>query len=102
MDLIVRQLTTLPLESSEVEIVERKGLGHPDTICDALAEELSIALCHFYQERFGLLLHHNIGDKLRLKASCQVGNGDKSRRGLARFGRIDLTIPKSRFLGEVR
>ena len=65
MDLIVRPLTTLPLESSEVEIVERKGLGHPDTICDALAEQLSIALCHFYQERFGLLLHHNV-DKVLL------------------------------------
>ena len=48
MDLIVRPLTTLAIESSEVEIVERKGLGHPDTICDALAEQLSVALCHFY------------------------------------------------------
>ncbi len=65
MDLIVRPLKTLSLESSEVEIVERKGLGHPDTICDALAEQLSIALCHFYQERFGLLLHHNV-DKVLL------------------------------------
>lgn len=65
MDLIIRPLTTLPSESSEVEIVERKGLGHPDTICDALAEQLSIALCHFYQERFGLLLHHNV-DKVLL------------------------------------
>ena len=65
MDLIVRPLTTLPIESSEVEIVERKGLGHPDTICDALAEQLSMALCHFYQERFGLLLHHNV-DKVLL------------------------------------
>ena len=65
MDLIIRPLTTLPIESSEVEIVERKGLGHPDTICDALAEQLSIALCYFYQERFGLLLHHNV-DKVLL------------------------------------
>ena len=65
MDLIVRPLATLPIESSEVEIVERKGLGHPDTICDALAEQLSIALCNFYQERFGLLLHHNV-DKVLL------------------------------------
>ncbi|MDJ0593229.1 MAG: methionine adenosyltransferase [Pleurocapsa sp. MO_226.B13] len=65
MDLIVRLLTTLAIESSEVEIVERKGLGHPDTICDALAEQLSLALCHFYQERFGLLLHHNV-DKVLL------------------------------------
>jgi S-adenosylmethionine synthetase len=70
VDLIIRPLKTLPTESSEVEIVERKGLGHPDTICDALAEQLSIALCHFYQERFyqerfGLLLHHNV-DKVLL------------------------------------
>jgi S-adenosylmethionine synthetase len=65
VNLIVRPLTTLPIESSEVEIVERKGLGHPDTICDALAEQLSVALCHFYQERFGLLLHHNV-DKVLL------------------------------------
>ena len=42
------------------------------------------------------------GDKLRLYVSCQVGNADKLRGGLARFGREDLTIPKSRFLGAVR
>jgi S-adenosylmethionine synthetase len=47
-----------------LEIVERKGLGHPDTICDALAEELSRALCHFYLERFGLILHHNVDKAL--------------------------------------
>ena len=44
----------------EVEIVERKGLGHPDTICDALAENLSLALSRFYLERFGAILHHNV------------------------------------------
>jgi len=27
-----------------VEIVERKGIGHPDTLCDRAAAELSIAL----------------------------------------------------------
>jgi S-adenosylmethionine synthetase len=36
-----------------VEIVERKGLGHPDTICDALAENLSHNLCREYRRRFG-------------------------------------------------
>jgi S-adenosylmethionine synthetase len=35
-----------PLQTTdEVEIVERKGVGHPDTICDALAEALSRNLC---------------------------------------------------------
>lgn len=48
-----------------VEIVERKGIGHPDTICDALAEELSRGLCKFYLERFGVILHHNV-DKVLL------------------------------------
>lgn len=48
-----------------VEIVERKGLGHPDTICDALAEEFSRALCRVYRDRFGVILHHNV-DKVLL------------------------------------
>ena len=40
-----------------------------------------------------------IGDKLSLKAFCQGGLGDRLRGGLARFGRVYLTIPKSRFSG---
>jgi len=46
------------------EIVERKGLGHPDTICDALAENLSRALSRFYLGRFGAILHHNVDKAL--------------------------------------
>lgn len=47
-----------------LEIVERKGLGHPDTICDALAETVSRALSRFYIERCGLILHHNVDKAL--------------------------------------
>lgn len=32
----------------EVEIVGRKGLGHPDTICDAVMERISQALSKPY------------------------------------------------------
>jgi hypothetical protein len=42
------------------------------------------------------------GDKSCLTTGCQAGLGDKSRGGLARFGRGDLTIPKSRFSGAVK
>ena len=49
------------------EIVERKGLGHPDTICDCLAERFGIALSRYYLEHFGLVLHHNV-DKALLSA----------------------------------
>lgn len=50
-----------------VEIVERKGMGHPDTICDMLSEQLSVALSKYYLEHFGLVLHHNV-DKALLAA----------------------------------
>ena len=63
--------------ANEVEIVERKGIGHPDTICDALAETLSRNLCQEYQRRFGEILHHNV-DKALLcggRAAAAFGGG---------------------------
>lgn len=63
--LILSALDASALAAQPVDIVERKGIGHPDTICDALAEELSRALCRFYLERFGLVMHHNV-DKVLL------------------------------------
>jgi S-adenosylmethionine synthetase len=56
--------------SSEVEVVERKGLGHPDTICDALADNLSRNLCQIYQERCGEILHHNVDKALLIGGSA--------------------------------
>ena len=43
-----------------VEMVERKGRGHPDTFCDAVAEALSFSLSRAYHERCGAVLHHNV------------------------------------------
>ncbi|MGQ9468690.1 MAG: methionine adenosyltransferase [Nitrososphaerales archaeon] len=47
----------------EIEIVERKGIGHPDTLADALAENLSVAYSNYTLQHFGVVLHHNF-DKL--------------------------------------
>ncbi|MEF8908552.1 MAG: methionine adenosyltransferase, partial [Haloarculaceae archaeon] len=43
----------------EIEVVERKGLGHPDSICDGVAESVSRALARTYLDRFGTVLHFN-------------------------------------------
>ncbi|MEM4680873.1 MAG: methionine adenosyltransferase [Acidilobaceae archaeon] len=62
----------------EVEIVERKGFGHPDHICDAFSEAVSIALSRYYIERFGRILHHNV-DKVLLvggQAKPRFGGGE--------------------------
>ena len=56
-----------PVENREVELVERKGLGHPDSICDGIAEKVSRALSREYRERFGHILHHNT-DEVQLVA----------------------------------
>ena len=39
--------------------MERKGIGHPDSVADGLAEEVSRALCKMYIDRYGRVLHHN-------------------------------------------
>jgi S-adenosylmethionine synthetase len=70
-------ITPLETDDQAIEIVERKGLGHPDTICDALAEVLSRNLCREYRSRFGEILHHNV-DKALLcggQAMAEFGGG---------------------------
>lgn len=54
-----------------VEIVERKGLGHPDTLCDMLSEQLSLALSRHYSNEFGLVLHHNVDKSLLVAGSAE-------------------------------
>ena len=48
-----------PVHKQEVELVERKGIGHPDSICDGIAEAVSRALSREYVKRCGRILHHN-------------------------------------------
>ncbi len=74
-------VTALPLPSPgslPFEIVERKGLGHPDTICDALVENLSTGLGRVYVERFGTILHHNLDKALLVGGAARpaFGGGD--------------------------
>ena len=59
-DIFVERLSGLSVAERKVEIVERKGIGHPDSICDAIMEEVSLALSREYMNRFGVILHHNI------------------------------------------
>ena len=62
----ITQANFLPIEKSEFpEIVERKGVGHPDSVCDAVADACSRALCVYYLEHFGRIYHHNV-DKAAL------------------------------------
>jgi S-adenosylmethionine synthetase len=74
---LVRSEARLP-DEERIAIVECKGQGHPDTICDSLAEELSLELSRFYLEHAGGVLHHNV-DKVLLAAGAsrpRFGGGE--------------------------
>src|SRR3989449_2836372 len=58
-NIYVEELIHTPIEQQSSEIVERKGIGHPDSIADGLAEIVSRALSKMYLQRFGRILHHN-------------------------------------------
>jgi len=75
---VVEKLGAKPLEKQSVEIVERKGRGHPDYIADAVSESISRELCKFYKENFGVILHHNVDKGLVVggKASPKFGGGE--------------------------
>ncbi|HLB71176.1 MAG TPA: methionine adenosyltransferase [Candidatus Methanoperedens sp.] len=55
----IEKLTQTPIEKQEIEIVERKGVGHPDSMADGFAEAVSRALCNEYIKKCGTVLHHN-------------------------------------------
>ncbi|MCX7967510.1 MAG: methionine adenosyltransferase [Armatimonadetes bacterium] len=65
----------LLVEEMSVEIVERKGKGHPDSLCDGAAEELSVALCEFYRKEVGHILHHNVDKAVLVGGSSKVNFG---------------------------
>ncbi|NYT05008.1 MAG: methionine adenosyltransferase [Methanomicrobiales archaeon] len=55
----VETLQQVPIEKQHIELVERKGIGHPDSLADGIAESISRALSRAYIEECGAVLHHN-------------------------------------------
>ena len=58
-NIIAEVIHETPIEKQHIEIVERKGIGHPDSIADGIAEEVSRNLCRMYIKEFDRILHHN-------------------------------------------
>lgn len=71
-DILIEELKQEPLEKQTLEIVERKGLGHPDSICDAILDRVSIELSAEYLKRFGAILHHNVDKSLLVAGEVET------------------------------
>ncbi|MBI2015729.1 MAG: methionine adenosyltransferase [Candidatus Rokubacteria bacterium] len=72
-----------------MELVERKGLGHPDTICDSLAEAVAVALNRMYLDELGAIPHYNVDKALLVAGQCAKG-----------FGWGKITRPMELILGD--
>lgn len=72
-NIILEELRQAPVAEQRVELVERKGTGHPDSICDAVMEQISVALCGEYLAAFGRVLHHNIDKGLLVAGQTEPG-----------------------------
>ncbi|MGC8652093.1 MAG: methionine adenosyltransferase [Candidatus Micrarchaeia archaeon] len=79
----VEQRQARPVESQAMEFVERKGVGHPDSLIDGIVESASLELGRAYKARAGYVLHHNVDKGLIIGGNSEVGFG---------YGRITKPI----------
>ena len=82
MDLHIEQISDIDVNARILEVVERKGIGHPDTLADGIADAVSGEYAKYCIERFGHILHHN-ADKTALLGGSSI----------VRFGGGEITSP---------
>jgi len=63
------------INDSEYEVVERKGIGHPDNLCDAVAEKISVAYSTYCLKKYGVILRHMVDKVAILGGSSKVSFG---------------------------
>lgn len=73
-------ITQQPIASalkSSVEFCEHKGIGHPDSLCDGVAEAVSRALCRAYLKDYGRIQHYNVDKALLIggQSAPKFGGG---------------------------
>lgn len=75
MKIFVYENIKTDINELDFEVVETKGKGHPDNICDTLAEKISANYSKFCLKKYGVILRHMI-DKLSI-----LGGGSKVQFG---------------------
>ena len=89
VSIVIEALAGPPVGRRRVEVIERKGIGHPDTICDSLVEAIAVALNRMYLERLGTVAHYNVDKALLIAGQCRKG-----------FGGGEVTRPMELIVGD--
>jgi len=74
-NILINGLKQTPLEQQKLEIVERKGLGHPDSICDCIMDNVSVRLSKEYLKKFDVIMHHNVDKSLLVAGEVELKFG---------------------------
>ncbi len=82
-------ITSIPTFEKRFEIVERKGIGHPDTICDLLMNQISIELSKMYLKETDSIQHHNMDKSMLVAGQSQN-----------KFGGGNITKPMKLVIGD--
>lgn len=78
MSILIDSKLETSIEKLPFELVERKGVGHPDTICDAIAERASQYYSQYFYNNYGRVAHHWF-DKVMLiggESNLDYGRGE--------------------------
>ena len=78
MQLFIEKLNQTPVSEQRIEMVERKGIGHPDSLTDAICEASSRVLCQYYLDNKGFICHHNLDKGLLVGGVSDVVFGGGS------------------------
>lgn len=69
------------VDDTAFEVVERKGVGHPDTLCDTIAEKVSQVYSQYCLDHYGVILRHMV-DKIALSGGAskvKFGGGEMQK-----------------------
>ena len=74
-NIYIEESSVTPVGNQAVEYVERKGVGHPDSLIDGICERASLELSKYYLDEIGSVLHHNVDKGLIVGGSSRVTFG---------------------------
>ena len=74
-NITIEHLNVPLVEEKPFEHVERKGIGHPDTLIDGIMEHISRELCKEYLNTYGKIMHHNVDKGLVVGGGTEVNFG---------------------------
>jgi len=75
MQVFIEKLNQNPVSDQRIEIVERKGIGHPDSLTDAICESSSRVVSQYYIDNKGFICHHNLDKGLLVGGVSNVTFG---------------------------